>query len=166
MDLVVVGRVGAPHGVSGAFRITSSTDPPENIERYRPWLLGRDGDYHEVQVCSVKPLGQGFVVRLRGVIDRDQAQALSGLDVAVPRGALPELVSDREYYWRDLIGMSVRNAGGRDLGTVRDLIPTGAHDVLVIDDGRRETLVPFADAFLVEVNVAERTLVVDWQDPL
>ncbi len=104
MDLVVVGRVGAPHGVSGALRITSSTDPPENIERYRPWLLGRHGEYREVQVCSVKPLGQGFVVRLRGVIDRDQAQALSGLDVAVPRGALPELASDREYYWRDLIG--------------------------------------------------------------
>ncbi len=162
----MVGRVGAPHGIAGALRITSATQPPDNLERYRPWLVGRDGDFREVKVLSLTPAGRGYVAMFEGIDDRERARALTGLSIAVPRAVLPELPVDEEYYWQDLIGMTVTDTAGRRLGRVRELIATGANDVLVIDDGTRETLVPFAAGFVTNVNLAERVLVVDWQDPI
>lgn len=165
-ELVVVGRLGAPHGVSGAIRVTSATEPPDNIEHYRPWLIGRGGEeFRQVAVTELTPGNRGYVARFAGISDREQARALSGLLVAVPRSALPELESDREYYWQDLIGMTVENTAGQQLGVVERLLETGAHDVLVIQGAERETLVPFAEAFVVDVNAAERRIIVEWQDP-
>lgn len=163
-ELVIVGRIGAPQGVSGAIRVTSSTEPPDNIERYRPWLVGQGDDFRQVEVIALTPRAHGYVARLSGITGREQAQALSGLLVAVPRSALPELESGREYYWRDLIGMTVKDTGGHLLGTVERLLETGAHDVLVIRGDGGETLVPFADPFVVEVNTDGGCITVEWQE--
>ncbi|MEQ8857800.1 MAG: ribosome maturation factor RimM [Pseudomonadales bacterium] len=164
-DLVVVGRIAGPYGVSGALRISSSTQPPENLLDYRPWMIGRAGTFQEIDLLSIRTHGDGFVATLRGIADREAARRLSGAEIAVPRSALPELDGDREYYWRDLIGLSVSNADGTALGTVESLLETGAHDVLVIVAGERRTLVPFADPFLLEVDPAGGFIRVDWQDP-
>lgn len=166
MNLVVVGRVGAPHGISGAVRVTSSTQPPENIERYRPWLVGSGGHFREVEVLGLRRHGHGYVVHLAGVDDRDQARALTGLSIAVRREVLPELASSREYYWQDLIGMTVVDGKGRRLGTVSKLLATGAHDVLVIGESDQETLVPFVDAFVLDVDTVARIIRVDWPEPI
>jgi 16S rRNA processing protein RimM len=164
-ELVVVGRVGGPHGVAGTVRITSSTQPPENIEHYRPWLVGEGDRFRELEVVWLKPHGAGYVACFAGVTDRDQAQILSGLLIAVPRSVLPELEAGREYYWRDLIGMTVTDAADNVLGKVRRLLETGAHDVLVISDGEREVLVPFIEPFVLDVDQAARRIRVEWQEP-
>lgn len=165
MDLVVIGRIGGPHGISGALRVTSSTQPPGNIERYQPWLVGRDGDYRPIEVIWLKPHGQGYVARFAGVSDREAARALSGLQVAVPRQALPALEAGGEYYWQDLIGLTVELVDGTRLGTVTRLLETGAHDVLIIAGGGREILVPFVDPIVVDVDLGAGRIVVDWQEP-
>lgn len=165
-DLVVVGRIGGPHGIDGAVRVVSATQPPENIEHYRPWLVGKGDDYRQIEVERLVPHGAGYLAWLGGVRDRDRAAALAGSLVAVPRGNLPELVAEGEYYWQDLIGMTVTGTDGRQLGTVRRLLETGAHDVLVIHDGQRETLVPFVSAFVVTVDREAGHILVDWQDPV
>lgn len=162
---VVIGRVGAPHGVAGALRIVSSTVPAENIEHYRPWLVGDGAQFREVSVCWIKPHGRDFLAGFDGVTDRDAAERLSGLLIATPRSALPALDADGEYYWQDLIGSSVVTAAGRTLGTVARLLETGAHDVLVIAGADEEHLVPFVDAFVIAVDVDARRIVVDWQEP-
>jgi 16S rRNA processing protein RimM len=164
-ELVVIGRVGGPHGVSGALRITSSTQPPDNIEHYRPWLLGAGDTFHEVEVSWLRPHGQGYVVQLAGVTDRDQARALTGQLIAVPRSALPELEAGREYYWRDLVGLAVIDVAGEVLGTVERMLETGAHDVLVVRQDQHEVLVPFVEPFVVDVDLAARRIRVDWQEP-
>jgi 16S rRNA processing protein RimM len=165
---VVVGRIGGAHGVTGAVRVTSFTVPPDNILSYRPWLVGDAERYREVRVVGAREHGQGFVVRLEGVEDRDQAQVLSGRLVAVPREALPEPAADDEYYWEDLLGLEVTEVGGRRLGVVRRLMETGAHDVLVIaGEGGGETLIPFAAPFVLEVDLEQGRLWVDWPgDPV
>lgn len=166
-ELVVVGRVSGAYGVGGAIRVTSATQPKDNILEYRPWWLGVAGRFRPVALEALEPHGEGFVARLAGVADRDAAQALKGSEVAVPRSALPELPSGREFYWRDLIGMAVVNADGSALGTVRELIDTGAHDVLVVGpaDGR-DVLIPFVDAFVTDVDLAAGEIRVDWQEPV
>ena len=164
-DPVVIGRISGAHGVTGAVRIVSLTHPPENLEHYRPWLLGEGERFREVAVCWVRRHGASFVAAVAGVSGRDQAQALAGQLIAVPRSTLPPLPERREYYWRDLIGMSVVDTGGRSLGSVRELLPTGGHDVLVIEGGEREVLIPFVEAFVADVDLAARRILVDWQDP-
>jgi 16S rRNA processing protein RimM len=160
---VVIGRIGAAHGVAGALHVTSYTDPPDNIQRYRPWLLGRRDGFHEAKVAGVRVHGQGYVARIIGIDDRDQAQALAGTLIAVTRASLPALSED-EYYWRDLIGMRVVDAGGRDYGRVVQLIDTGAHDVLSID-GERETLIPFTAQYVLDVDLEGGCILVDWPEP-
>lgn len=164
-ELVIVGRVGAPHGVDGAVRVRSATQPPENIERYRPWLVGDGECFREVVVERLEPYRDGYLARLAGVDDRDRAQALSGALIAVPRSALPSLEAGREYYWQDLIGLAVRQVDGTPLGRVTNLLETGANDVLIVQDGRLERLIPFVEAFVVAVDLPEGCIVVDWQEP-
>lgn len=168
-ELVVVGRVGGAHGVGGAIRITSATHPKDNILQYRPWWLGDGGSFRPVTLESLEPHGEGFVARLADVRDRDAAQALKGCEVAVPRSALPALDGRREFYWRDLIGSAVVNADGTELGTVRELIDTGAHDVLVVappDQDGRDVLIPFVDVFVTGVDLGAGEIRVDWQEPV
>jgi len=164
-----VGRVGGAYGVAGAIRVTSATHPKDNILHYRPWWLGSAGTFRPVTLEALERHGESFVARLAGVADRDAAQALKGSEVAVPRSALPALESGREYYWRDLIGAAVVNADGTVLGSVRELIDTGAHDVLVVAPagaGERDVLIPFVGAFVTGVDTAAAEIRVDWQEPV
>lgn len=163
-DLVIVGRVRGACGLAGQVRVVSETQPRSNIEHYRPWLLDDGCGFRAVDVTSLRPQGDGYVAGLAGVGDRTQAEALRGRDIAVPASALPLLESEREYYWRDLIGLAVQDQSGRVLGTVTRLLETGAHDVLVVSDGARETLIPFVEVFVREVDGAAARIRVDWPD--
>jgi 16S rRNA processing protein RimM len=93
--------------------------------------------------------------------DREAAQALRGLWVSADRRALQPLPAG-EYYWCELVGCRVEDQAGRPIGTVREIWETGAHDVLVVEgeDGRRR-LLPAAEAFLKEVDVAGRRIAID-----
>lgn len=160
----MVGRVGGAYGLAGQVRITSETVPADNITSYRPWLLGAGSQFREVAVARVRPQGAGFVAELAGVTDRDQAEALGGQLIAVPRSALPDLAGAGEYYWRDLLGLTVVDNRRGELGRVHRLLETGAHDVLVVVGDGPEVLIPFSDPFVVEVDLAGGRIRVDWQD--
>ncbi|MEZ5558331.1 MAG: ribosome maturation factor RimM [Pseudomonadales bacterium] len=172
-DWVVVGRIGGAYGVQGWVRVTSFTEPAGNLLDYRPWRAQQRDRWSDVEVLDVRTHGSGLVARLGGVTDRDAAQRLAGCLIAVPRAALPATEAD-EYYWRDLIGLEVRDRDGALLGYVDHLLETGAHDVLVVQN-RAESdtrppssprLIPFVAQFVVRVDLAAGELIVDWQDPL
>jgi 16S rRNA processing protein RimM len=165
-ELVVVGRIGAPHGVRGGVRVSSATQPPDNILRYRPWWVNTGSGFRRVAVISVREHGDGFVATIEGVTDRDAADGLRGAEVAVPRSALPALEAGREYYWQDLIGLEVIDQHGASLGPVRELIETGANDVLVVgEEGVRPVLIPFVGAVVTEVDLDAGRIRVDWLEP-
>lgn len=160
---VVLGRIGAPHGIGGWVRVHSSARPPESIVDFRHWLIARDGRWRETQLVDFRLPAKGIVVRLDGCTDRDDAAALRDAQIAVPRDALPE-PADGEWYWADLLGLRVETVDGVLLGTVDHLIETGANDVLVVH-GERERLVPWIPGTVIHrVDVAGGTMVVDW-DP-
>jgi 16S rRNA processing protein RimM len=162
-EQVVVARIAGAFGVLGWVRIVSFTDPPENLLQYRPWFLQRGPAQQQVDVAEVRPHGSGFVARFRDVANREEARALTGSLIAVPRSALPP-PDESEYYWQDLLGMAVVDADGAELGTVEQLMDTGAHDVLVVRGDHGSTLIPFVDRFVLNVDLAGRQIRVDWQD--
>ncbi|MCZ6618632.1 MAG: ribosome maturation factor RimM [Gammaproteobacteria bacterium] len=166
-DVVIVGRIGGAFGVRGWVHINSFTEPPENILGYSPWLIARGSQWEPLRPVVVKPHGQGFIARFEEVGNREQAQALSAIDLGIYRDTLPALDDDDEYYWRDLVGLDVVNVDGSDLGKVSYLLETGAHDVLVIHGGtsargNAETLIPFSARFVRSVDIHAGRLEVDW----
>ena len=156
-----MGRIGAPHGVKGWVKVAPFTSTPDALARHARWWIGARGEWREVEVAEAAPLGRVLGARLAGCADRDAAERLRGLEVAVPRAALPA-PAPGEYYWADLIGFDVVTVNGELLGKVTGLFSTGPHDVLRVGEGRRERLLPFVETVVRKVDVAARRIEVDW----
>ncbi len=123
--MIAVGRLHGAFGVRGEVKLESFTDPEKAIARYQPWTL-RDarGSQRVCEGVKVREGGKGLVATLPGVDDRDAADALRGVEVWVPRSALPA-PPPGEYYWVDLEGLRVVNADGADFGRVSHIFNNG-----------------------------------------
>ncbi|MGF2736378.1 ribosome maturation factor RimM [Marinobacter sp. DUT-1] len=165
----VIGRITSVFGVKGWLKVYSYTDPREGILNYRDWMLVLDGKRIPARLEEGRRQGQGIVVRLKGIDDREVARTYSGAEILVPTAELPELPSG-EYYWYQLEGLEVFTVEGLNLGKVHHLMETGSNDVLVVRATRdsadqRERLIPYLpDQVVREVDLAGNRLVVDW-DP-
>ncbi len=160
---IEVGRVIGAYGVKGWLRVASYTAAPEAVLSYRPWRFRRaNGVVETPALLEARGHGKGFVVHLAGCDDRDCAEAWAGSAIEVPPEALPAL-GVGEYYWGQLVGLTVETVEGVPLGVVARLMETGANDVLVIQ-GERERLVPYIADVVRRVELDHRRLVVDW-DP-
>jgi len=169
-NVIVVGRLGAVYGIKGWLKVNSFTEDPESIFGYTPWFIQQKGLWREVRLNSWKRHNNGLICKLDGVDSREDAQALTGFDIAVQSEILPELPQG-EFYWRDLIGCTVVTTKGYQLGTVTELMETGSNDVLVVKAnandafGMKERLIPFIDEQVItNINLPARLIEVDW-DP-
>lgn len=164
--LIELGRIQGVHGIRGQVKLYSHCRPREDILRYRYFTARRaNGETFPLTLEKGQSHGQSLIAQFADVHDRDQALALNGCILLVPREALPELKAG-EYYWADLIGLTVKNRAGATLGRVRDIFETGANDVLVVkaDDKKEEILIPLVIGQYVErVDFAQETLFVDWE---
>lgn len=160
-DLVVMGYVSGAFGIHGWLNVVADTEYVDSLLDYDTWWLGRDGRWRVYEVADSAIHTKKLAVQLDGVTDRDAAFALRGCQVAVPRSAMPE-PDDDEYYWSDLVGLRVVNVQGESLGVVDHLLATGANDVLVLQDGEVERLLPFVAAVVLKVDQSERLITVDW----
>jgi 16S rRNA processing protein RimM len=161
---VVMGKVGGLFGVRGWVKVHSYASPPENLLRYKPWLLCVDGVWRPFEVTGGRRHGKGVIAQLAGYADPDHARALIGAEIAVERTQL-DAPAENEYYWADLIGAAVVNRDGVEFGRVDHLIETGANDVLAVRGGHGETLIPFViGRYVLEVDLDRERILVDWEE--
>lgn len=161
---VLLGKIVGVHGLRGEFKLESYTEPRAQIFRYRPWLLRSAAGEISVDECRGRTQGKGLVGELPGIGGRDAALALVGSEIWVTRSALPA-PEPGGYYWSDLEGLEVANVEGVALGHVSHLVATGANDVLVVKDAKRERLIPFlVGSYVTNVDFDARRVTVDW-DP-
>ena len=163
MAWVELGRLGAPFGLKGWVHVQSHTDPPRRLLEYREWVLRlASGERLTRRVTEARAHADGLVAHLEGVADRDGAAALTGAVVEVDRAALPP-PGDREYYRADLVGFSVRNLEGAELGKVSHFVdmPTGAVMVTQAPGGLQHWVLA-VPRHLRKVDLAARTILVDW----
>jgi 16S rRNA processing protein RimM len=159
---VILGKVGAPHGVQGWIKVISYTEPAEGIANYPDWTLVRDGKpVRQARVMEWKRAGQAIAVRIEGLETREAAQDLTGAEVSIPRSALPATGS-REFYLHDLLGLEAVNRDGVALGRVEGFLQMPAHPVVVLREGRRERLVPLVRERLVDVDLGAGRVTFDW----
>jgi 16S rRNA processing protein RimM len=163
--LVVMGRIVAPYGVFGWLKVLPDTETLDSLFDYGTWWVGKDNHWQELTVEEAKIHNDVLVVKLQGIDDRDAAFACKGKQVAVPRDALPE-AAENEYYWSDLIGLTVKNQQDVVFGQIADVFETGANDVIVVNggesNGERERLIPFTAQVILDVDLVAKTMLVDW----
>ena len=160
--LIELGIVGAPFGVRGWIKLRSHTDPPERLLDHRELQLGLGGGWRAFRIESSGRSGGQLTVKLDGIDDRDQAQALRGAAVCVPRSELPQRDA-RDFYRADLVGCEVVNLAGVRLGVVQHFVETPAHALMVVR-GEQEFWVPAVPQHLRRVDLRARQVVVDWDD--
>lgn len=159
---IVLGKVGAVHGVKGFVTIHSDTSPPENILNYQPWQLKRRADWAPITVTAKRVMGRKIVVQFNDCDDRELAKQYTNAEISVERGQLPDL-PDGDYYWTDLEGLAVQTLVGTPLGVVDYILPTGANDVLVTK-GETTTLIPFIQPNIVtKIDLENALITVDWE---
>ena len=101
-------------------------------------------------------------MKLRAVDDRNLAEALAGLDIAVDSAELPVL--ENEYYWHELIGLRVLDLQGNELGRVSEMMETGSNDVLLLANSDGKSLaIPWLPEVVKEVDLEQSILIVDWE---
>lgn len=159
-ELVIMGRIVAPYGVQGWLKVVPDTENLDGLLNFKTWRIGNELAWQTMKLKSGKVHNDVLLVKLEGVDDRDAAFACKGKLIAVQRNELPALDSD-EFYWSDLIGLAVKNQQGVDFGKVVDVFDTGANDVIVVK-GEIDRLIPFTEQTVVEVNMEEKTMLVDW----
>ncbi len=160
--MVVMGKIVAAQGILGWVKVQTYTEYLDSLFDYDTWHIGNDSAWQPVEVLDAKVHGKVLIAKLQGIDDRTAAERLKGKLIAIPRAELPEQEED-EYYWADLIGMSVRNLQGEELGVVDNLMETGANDVLMVNGEHGELLIPFIDNVVQKVDRDARRIHVDWQ---
>jgi 16S rRNA processing protein RimM len=158
--LIQLGIVGAPFGVRGWVKLRSHTDPAERLLEHRILHIGREGAWAPYRIEASGRSGGALTAKLKGVEDRDQAAALRGAEVRVPRKDLPQR-EDKDFYRADLIGCEVVNLAGVGLGVVQHFVETPAQTFMVVR-GAQEFWVPAVPRHLRQVNLKDRRIVVDW----
>lgn len=165
-ERIVLGEVTGAHGLRGELRIRIAGDSPEHLLSAEAiWLGRRRGDPEARRYAILdRGLARPGEVRLKvqGVDHRDKIQPLVGMLVTAPPDSLP-LLPEGEFYWYQLIGCQVESESGEQIGCVREVWETGAHDVLLVEDeeGVRR-LVPTAMELMKQIDLeAARIVVVD-----
>ena len=160
-----MGRIAGPWGVRGWVRVHPYSEDPGALADHAVWHLGRESAWRTVKVIEARLQGNMVIAALEGLATREDALALKGSDVAVPREALPEPEEGR-YYWADLVGFSVVNTEGIALGQVEGLFSNGAHDVIEVrgeagQGGKAvQRLVPWTA--VMQVDPDARRIEVEW----
>ena len=159
--MVELGACLGPHGVRGGTRIESYSRPPEDIFSHKRFLLDLPNRQKWYLIKEGKMVAGKLVIFFDNVESRTEAESLRGAKILVERGSLRP-AGNQQYYWTDLIGLSVLNVEKKLLGYVSGFIETGDHDVMQIS-GERERLVPFVlDVYVLDIDTDAREIIIDW----
>lgn len=159
-DLVSVGVITGAHGIRGEVKLRSFTADPEAIASYSPLETAKG---IRIEIARLRAQKDGFIAVLKGVTDRNAAEALKGTELFVPRSRLPE-PEDGEVYLDDLIGLPVVLKDGTPLGEIIGVENFGASDLIdvKVEDRKDTVLIPFAGGFIVAADAGK--VIVDLPD--
>ena len=158
---VAMGYIKGVFGIKGWLKIAANTEYSDSLLDYPEWQLVKDGKTVVVTLEEGKVVNGELQVKFEGINDRDLAFSLRGYTIEIPREAFAP-TEEGEYYWADLVGMTVVNKDHTVLGKVSNLMETGANDVLVVNGKYGQILIPFVSQYIETVDTGSKTITADW----
>jgi 16S rRNA processing protein RimM len=159
-DLIAIGHVIRPHGVTGLLRIVSYAESRETfLEAGSVFLKTGKNELQKKAVDSIQPHRSFFRLRLSGLDSAEQAETFRGAEILIPKDSLQKEDED-EFFWHELLGMEVYLTTGEYLGVVRDIFPTGSNDVYVVEHEGREFLIPAIHQVVREMDISQKRMII------
>ena len=148
-----VGIITATHGLKGEVKVYPTTDDPGRFRRLKKVILDNGKVSVDLEIESVKYFKQFVILKFKGLDDTEQVEKYRKASLYVTRDNAVRLKKD-EFFIADLIDMKVVNEDGSPLGTLRDVITTGANDVyeVALDEGGT-VLIPAIKECILDVDV-------------
>jgi 16S rRNA processing protein RimM len=159
-EWATIGKVVAPLGIRGELKVLSLTDIPNRFSELEAVYLGPRHTRHLIK--GFRPYkGEMVVLKLAGIEDANTAETLRNFDLTIPLDQLAKLPPD-SYYQHDILGLHVRTIGGRELGTIVEIMVTGSNDVYIIQapDGK-QMLVPAIKDVIQQVDLIRQIMYID-----
>jgi 16S rRNA processing protein RimM len=155
---ILLGHIAGAHGIRGEVLIRTFTEAPENIGAYGALSDESGTRSFKIKVLRVTP--KGVIARIGGVADRNDAEALKGVDLYVERARLPA-ADEGEFYRADLVGLAAEDRQGKPIGTILAVHNFGAGDMLEVRlaGSSKTELIPFTNTFVPEIDLARRRAV-------
>ncbi|MBU2498166.1 MAG: ribosome maturation factor RimM [Proteobacteria bacterium] len=159
-NLLLVGKVSRPHGLGGILRIWSYARSEETfLESGRVFLKPSSGETHEYRVLSVVRHKNVYLMKLKGLDSIEAAEEYRGAAIFISKEALRR-EGEEEYFWHEIIGLEVYLEPGRFIGTIRHILPTGGHDIYVVQGDRGEVLIPATHEVVKDIDRVNKKMIV------
>jgi len=157
---IAVGKVIQAHGMDGYLKAMPYSGFPQRFLSLRTVYVETSFGMQGYIVEDVRLQQKSALLKLRGVNSRDEAQRFGKADLLVPAEQAIEL-PDNNYFVHDLIDMNVIDQNGNHLGEISEVLTNSGNDIYVVRDGDKELLIPAVEAFIKDVNVADRRMTVE-----
>ena len=159
-DLVTIGKIERPFGVRGEFKVRSLSDVPGRLDQLKQvQVLRPTGQMVDRTVTRVRRAGSTYIMGLEGVTTPEEAGMLRGGLIQVPRSPAATLLPD-VYFECDLIGMTVENERGEEVGVLETILEIPDNHLFVVRKGMEEVLIPAAKNFVTSVDLTRRRMMV------
>ena len=153
-----IGRVVKPHGVKGKVKVEYYGVDLPALSVYREIFIEDEGGRPKAyEVLEALPQPPRLILRLKGIEKIEEAECLTGKEILVNREALLEL-EEGEYYWADILGIEVETQEGKRIGKVKEIFPTGSHDIYVVEGKRGEIFLPAIEEVIQSINLEKKVM--------
>jgi len=163
-NIITIAKISTTYGVHGWIRVFPYTDYNSHIFDYQPWYLSDTPDTigTVIKVEDWKEHGRQILVKFTEIDSPEKARLLTNKFITISRNQLPQLEKN-EFYWSDLIGMTVINQHQEKLGEVVSIMETGSNDVLIVK-GENEHAIPYLpDRVILKIDLENKVILVDWE---
>ncbi len=161
-NIIPMGYITGAFGILGFVRIKPSTSNVDALGKYKALQVLINNKWESFQIEKYSVFNEYIQIKFIGINDRDKASKFRGATVGVWRSELPEPKPD-EFYFVDLLDLTVINTKNDVIGTVTDVFETGANAVIVTKNIKHEYLIPFVKSYILEVDFIKKVIIVDWE---
>jgi 16S rRNA processing protein RimM len=152
-DLLPIGRVVKPHGVKGKIKVDYFGEDLNHFPLYREvFIKDHVGRLQAYDILEAVPQPPRLILRLKGIERIEEVEPLVGREIFIEKRALPDL-KEGEHYWFEILGMVVETEKGKRIGRVKEIFPTGANDVYVVEGKRREIFLPATEEVIQSIDI-------------
>jgi 16S rRNA processing protein RimM len=165
-NIVTIGKIERPFGVRGEFKVRSLSDVPGRLDRLKQvQILEPTGQMVDRTVAHVRRAGSSYIMAFVGITTPEEAGMLRGGLIQVPRSPAATLSPD-VYFECDLVGMTVANERGDEVGVLETVLEIQDNHIFVVRKGTKEILIPAAKRFVTSVDLARCRMMVRGIDAL